>query len=45
MKGRDELVVGGEQRNRDTKLPDIYVLTYRIQDCMGSAGFVRLYEN
>lgn len=45
MKGRDELAVDGELRNRDTKLPDIHVLTYKIQDSRGSASFMRLYEN
>lgn len=37
--------MGRDQRNRDTKLPDIYVLTYNIQDRMGSASFMRLCEN
>lgn len=44
MKGRDELAVDGELRNRDTKLPDVH-LTYKIQDSRGSASFMRLYEN
>lgn len=44
MKGRDELAVDGELRNRDTKLPDVH-LTYKIQDSRGSASFMKLYEN
>lgn len=34
-----------ESRGTDTKLPDIYVFTYKIQDGMGSASFMRLREN